>query len=159
MHPESRLWVHEQNEMFHEYGWVFFENFIVLNQIEIQSSRSLRNGALVTNSPQSIMEVWDRHLRRLLDHSDINLAQMLKSYHDHSTTMSQKRDIYFRLKSIGLEWLDPTNALEHEALMLGMIMLLSEGPEADLSLILTFEYWNTIEEVVETEKAGKKKVA
>jgi hypothetical protein len=100
IHPESRLSIHEQNELFQNFGGIFFERFLANNGIEIQSKRTLRNGREVTNSPKSLADVWDRHLRRLLDQSDINLGQMIKNYHEKSTTMHQKREIYMRIKTL-----------------------------------------------------------
>ncbi len=100
IHPDSLLTIHEQIEMFQNFGGVFFERFIENNGIEIQSKRTLRNGSVNTNSPRRLADVWDRHLRRLLDQSDVNLAQMLRNYQEKSTTMNQKRELYFKIKSL-----------------------------------------------------------
>jgi hypothetical protein len=140
LHPDSRLSIHEQNEMFQNFGGFYFERFLAANQIEIQSMRTLRNGSEVANSPRRLADVWDRHLRRLIDQADVNLGQMLRNYHEKSTTMHQKREIYFKIKSLGLVGIDRSSELEFEALMLGIAMMLSDTLEINLSNIHAFEF-------------------
>lgn len=156
IHPDSLLTIHEQNEIFQNFGGFYFERFLVANQIDIQSMRTLRNGTEVPNSPRRLADVWDRHLRRLLDQSDVNIAQMLRNYKEKSTTMHQKREIYFKIKSLGLTGIDRSSELEHEALMLGIAMMLSDTLEINLSNIHAFEFWLSLQNIVDSEPQDKK---
>ena len=64
------------------------------------------------------------HLRRFLTDPGINLSRMLKVYHRQDTNLDRKMAIYFELKKQGLNGLNPRDKLAHEALMLGIAMML-----------------------------------
>jgi hypothetical protein len=145
LRPSEYLSLEEQNEFFQHYSGVMLEDFILSQGIEIQSKRTLRDGQERRYSPRYLRDTWEAHLRRFLAEPAMNLPQMLQNYRDEKTTNSQKREIYFKLKEIGMRGLSLEQEVEQESLMLGIAMMLSDNLDIQTSLIHTFEY---AEEVV-----------
>ena len=159
IHPNATLSIEEQNEVFEHFSAVHFEDFIISNGIEIQSDRTLRNGATVKNSIQRLAETWEMHLRRFLSHSEINLPQMLHNFRDDSVGLHLKKWIYLKLKKIGLEWLTPADELEREALLLGMAMMLGDSLEYGVSIMHIFENEELVSGILKGEDAREENLA